>query len=498
MGAPITHIKAALKGSTRPLAEGTEMKDEPTPSEAGTGHARGPCTERWWETAAGIKIVTLKEGRKYGHEISITPDIASRQLDEIVAEGFQAIEIFAPAEGLHAYSGLDTKNHYQIDPELGTMDDFRALVCLAHDKGLAVLAFINLGYMSAEAPDWLEACRDKRAGKNTEKAKWFLWSDRGDAPTPYTQEDVYVTEEERAAVKTWGWQYSELAGAFFWARWEAHDADGNAIPLPQNNWASKEWRRESERIVRFWMDTGIDGMLIDAPLCYPFQTWEHNRAHITSVMAGYGNVYMQPEGGRDVEWLTEAGYNSIQDYGLRFWGGKWQEDAITHAIKHGDATRIEESLQGYHDVMVAAGGSLYFPALVFEERPQQHLARAVLAGIGTILAYNRGAGSPDAEEAWILRMKKSHPALHQLGTRRQLNTNDDSKYYACLRTAPDGTERLLAVFNFQPVPQTVLIDLSGVSAERLISLRNGESRPHMGSYALELPAYGYQFCQLIP
>ena len=88
-------------------------------------------------------------------------------------------------------------------------------------------------------------------------------------PPPPTQEDIYVTQEERDRWKTWGWQYSELAGCYFWARWEAQDEDGNNIPLPQNNWGSEEWRKEAERIVRFWMDTGIDGMLIDAPLCYP-------------------------------------------------------------------------------------------------------------------------------------------------------------------------------------------------------------------------------------
>ena len=71
---------------------------------------------RWWEAAAGLKIVTLKKGRTFAHEISIEPDKLSEQLDQIKAEGFQAIEIFAPAQGLYAYSGLDTTNHYSIDP----------------------------------------------------------------------------------------------------------------------------------------------------------------------------------------------------------------------------------------------------------------------------------------------------------------------------------------------------------------------------------------------
>jgi hypothetical protein len=135
---------------------------------------------RWWETAAAIKLVTLKKERSYAHEIAIDPREASTQLDKIVAEGFQAIEIFAPAEGLFGYNGLDTVNHYQIDPEIGTMDDFRQLIRIAHNKRLAVTAFVNVGYFSLEAANWIEACKNPKG----HKAKWFLWADSPDAPIP--------------------------------------------------------------------------------------------------------------------------------------------------------------------------------------------------------------------------------------------------------------------------------------------------------------------------
>ena len=104
-----------------------EMHDHPS-------SLRELVPDRWYQKAAGLKIATLKKGRSYGHELSIDPAKVSAQLDEIKAQGFQAVEIFAPAHGLYAYSGLDTVNHYQIDPELGTMDDFRRLVASARSK----------------------------------------------------------------------------------------------------------------------------------------------------------------------------------------------------------------------------------------------------------------------------------------------------------------------------------------------------------------------------
>jgi len=284
--------------------------------------------ERWWEKAAGLYLCTFKPNRGYAHVLSLDPEKAAEELAEIRAQGFQAIEIFAPAEGRFGYAGLDMTDPYRVDPELGTMDGFRRFVRVAHCNGIAVVIFLNIGYFSIEAPAWLDACRDKKAGRDTEKVRWFSWADSADAPPPAPAEDRFfaagvIPPGEPDTPKTWGWQHSDLAGCYYWARWQAKDKDGNWVGLPQMDWGSAEWPQEAERIIRCWMDTGIDGMLIDAPMCYSRLTWETNNRHISSVISSYGNVFIQPEGGRDVAWLTEGGYNCLQNYGLWLWGGKW-------------------------------------------------------------------------------------------------------------------------------------------------------------------------------
>lgn len=125
---------------------------------------------RWWETAAALKVTTLKPGRgNYGMVLSLAPDATAAQLDDPRARGIDAIDVFAPAAGQYAYAGLDTVDHDRIDLELGTMEDFRRLVRLAHLRGMAVVIFPNLGYFSVEAPDWLAACDDLRLGRDSEK-----------------------------------------------------------------------------------------------------------------------------------------------------------------------------------------------------------------------------------------------------------------------------------------------------------------------------------------
>jgi Alpha amylase, catalytic domain/Maltogenic Amylase, C-terminal domain len=443
--------------------------------------------------------------------LSLDPTTLSAQLDQLVALGIQVIKVFAPADGRYAYAGLDTVGHYRIDPELGTMDDFRRLVRIAHGKGLAVILFPNLGYFSIAAPDWLEACDDKRAGRDTPKVRWFMWSDRPDAPPPGPGDSVFYVDRlvpggnTRERLKTWGWQPSERAGCYYWARWQGkeHGTSGQYVGLPATSWYLDEWPREAERIVRFWMDTGIDGMLIDAPLFYPGLTWEKNNRHISGVIASYGNVMIQPEGSRDVSWITEGRYNCLQDYGLSLWGGEWRQDSIERAIEIGDPRRIEESLRGYHDPVVAAGGILYQKVRRYDDAARRRLSTATIAAIGDLVVFlgdlgRQAPANPDPEETWVLQTKRLHPALHQLGSRRKLATSADDKHYAFLRTSRDGSERVLVVLSYQPTPESVLVDLSGVATSGLVELRQGELVERVGQLRVDLPAFGYRFYQVLP
>ena len=457
--------------------------------------------DRWWETVAGLKIMTLKRGRSYGTELSLEPEKLAAQLDEIVAQGFQAIEIFAPARGLHAYSGLDTTDFYSIDPELGTMDDFRRLVRLAHSRGLAIVIFLNLGYLSVEAPDWIKACRDQES----QQARWFSWADDPEASPPGNEDSYFFVNtpppgdpDDREETSTWGWQYSELAGRYYWARWKATLDSGCEVGLPQVDWSSEAWPEEAARIVRFWMDTGIDGMLVDAPLFYTGLTWEKSRRSITDIISSYRNTYLQPEGGRGIAWVTEGQYNGLQNYGIRLWGGQWREHAIDYALATGDPSPIEEALRNYHDPIEAERAVLYHNVGRRPEDPEQrHLKIAAIAAAGDVLAYPRAWGDPDDEETRILKLRRAHPALYPLGRRRRLPTNADGKYYAFVRTAPDDSERILVVLNFSPEAQAVQVDTSGLYAQGFVGLHDGAFIGFQNPLRVELGPYGYHFLDII-
>jgi glycosidase len=145
-------------------------------------------------------------------QFPIDPAKAEPILDDYKARGVSAIEIFAPYYGGRSYGGLDAIDRINLNPKVGTMDDFRALVRLIHSKGMAVISFDNLGYCSSESPDFLKAADDVRAGRDTPEARRFLWADSADAPPPGPDNDKFFMVRPRHLPNNYNPDKSE-----FWA-----------------------------------------------------------------------------------------------------------------------------------------------------------------------------------------------------------------------------------------------------------------------------------------
>jgi hypothetical protein len=146
---------------------------------------RRDLPHRWWESAPAIARVGARGKEGPGFPLDRPRVVAA--LDELQRAGVTALEVFAPAHGGRSFGGLDTINRYEVDPALGTLQDFRGLIELAHARGIAVIAFDNLGYSSVEAVDFLKACDDVKAGRASKEVSFYLWSDRADAPPPGQQ-----------------------------------------------------------------------------------------------------------------------------------------------------------------------------------------------------------------------------------------------------------------------------------------------------------------------
>lgn len=464
-------------------------------SPAGKSESGTPEGEKWYNQIPAIARVTLKKHTDV-REISVDSAKLEKELDFLYEQGFRAIEIFATPDGGNSYGGLDAQNRYQIDPEVGTMEDFKRIIRQAHRKGMAVIAFDNLGYCAIDAPHFLKACDDMRNGIQSNETKWFWWSKTKEGAPPQQPDQYYLGGSRR-----WEkWVWSERAQHFYWSKWPGVDSTGKKCDLPQYYW-SEEWQQEVKKIVHFWMQTGIDGFVVDAVNWYLGYDWKIGKACITDIVRSYGDKFIQPEGAGGfhedpVPWISEGGWNCVQDYGLGIW---WEDSTrvLEIAIDDGDPSRIEDALRGYHDRVVEAGGILYNGADTrFKDEKKKRFYTACNIAFGNLhcdFLSDEDSLTVNADKAWLLSLKEQYAALQQLSTRRKIKTSDDSKFYAFLKTDNRNTQRILTILNFQPDRQKVKIDLSGLSFAFLTDLKSKEKIAEAKTLEITCDGFGYRF-----
>lgn len=439
---------------------------------------------RWWETASGIL-------RPYLKSQGITLTDLTQKLDEIRASGFDTLEIFAPCKGGVCYNGLDTLDFYEIDPAIGTMQDFEQLIAEAHRREMAVIAFINLGYSHEDFPAFLKACDDVREGIDSPEVHWFLWSDTGDDVMDKPLAPHFLNDAHG------NWRWSERAKKYFWVKWEGEQG---GYHLPQFNFADPGWQQEVRRIMEFWLKTGIDGLVIDAVNWYIGCDWDITRFTMTDPIRAADNQFSQPEGAGGfsddpVPWIEQGGFNCIMDYRIKLW---WEGvDIIRDAVVAGDPRPIETALRDYRDRVVAAGGICYIdaPDLSKASLAAQTLGAAVVATVGELYLQHGESDKHWTDEfrreiQALLVIRQAYPLLCAGGSRDQRNTSDNSKYYAFIRRSDTGVP-VLVVMNFQPDEQNVIVDLDGVSARKLKDIRSGSEHPHQERFEVSLPGYGF-------
>lgn len=440
--------------------------------------------QNWWERCACISRVFSKRDA-----IPLRETI--KRLDAYQQQGIGAIEIFAPYHGGHEYGALDPYNFYIVDPEIGTMVDFLELRRECHTRGMALIIFINVGYAAMENGDFIKAQDDIRRGLTSRETEMFLWSDSADAPAAETFSTHFGREPEGQ------WMYSQRAQKYYWVKWCGFKND---VALPQYNFGSEPWREECKRILRFWMDTGIDGMIIDAPYCYAECGFQINNECITDIIREYPNQYIQPEGGGAAgeslaRWITEAHYNSLQDYALcRFWDGR---TAITTALETGETAPIEETLTTWRDSVVALGGTTYQGVLwkMPLTQEQRLLEIITIVTTGAIFHDDNRLMYMDFEQpmrerlAKVFKLCAEEPALRLNGARRLIKAEDGVYVFERF----DGTgKRAIVALNFRDRPCEVRLEMAGKG--ELCDALSRRTHSSDGMVTLALDAYDQAIC----
>ena len=139
----------------------------------------------------------------------------------------------------NADMGYDISDYRSIHPEYGTMEQFKAVLDGAHERGMKVIMDLVVNHTSDEHP-WFIASRDK----NSPYRDYYFWREGKRRPNNWSS----LFEG-----KAWEWDSEAQA-------WYLHIF---AKKQPDLNMDNPKVRQEVKDIMRFWLDLGVDGFRED-------------------------------------------------------------------------------------------------------------------------------------------------------------------------------------------------------------------------------------------
>ena len=156
--------------------------------------------------------------------------------------------------------GYDIADYFDVNPNFGTLDDFRAFLDAAHERNLRVITELVINHTSDQNPWFQKSRRAVAAGAGHGGAKsaggvndpdyrdFYVWSD-----TPEKYKDARIIFKD---FETSNWAWDPVAKAYYWHRFYSHQ--------PDLNFDNPAVHEAVEKVCDFWLGLGVDGLRLDA------------------------------------------------------------------------------------------------------------------------------------------------------------------------------------------------------------------------------------------
>jgi alpha-glucosidase len=206
----------------------------------------------WWRDAVIYQIYVRSFADSNGDGIGDLPGIRNR-LAHLPALGVDAIWLTPFYPSPQADAGYDVAEYCDVDPLFGSLADFDALVEDAHGLGIKIIVDIVPNHTS-DRHRWFVEALASGAG-SPERARYIFRPGRGSngqLPPNYWQSNF--------GGPAWTVAPTPADAADGPAQWYLHLF---APEQPDLDWTNEEVRAEFDRVLRFWLDRGVDGFRID-------------------------------------------------------------------------------------------------------------------------------------------------------------------------------------------------------------------------------------------
>ena len=198
----------------------------------------------WWRQAAIYQIYPRSFADSNGDGIGDLSGITSR-VPYLSALGVDAVWLSPSYPSDLADGGYDVADYRNVDPKIGTLDEFDEMVAALHSAGIKVIVDIVPNHTS-NLHEWFQAALAAAPG-SPERDRYTFRDGLG---------------EDRTIPP------SDWKSFFGGSAWEPV-GDGQfylhqfAVEQPDLNWDNPEVRADFLTTLRFWSDRGVDGFRVD-------------------------------------------------------------------------------------------------------------------------------------------------------------------------------------------------------------------------------------------
>lgn len=168
-----------------------------------------------------------------------------RKLDYLQNLGITAIWLLPFYPSPLRDDGYDIADYYRINPQFGTLDDFKLFLEQAHSRGLKVITELVLNHTSDQHA-WFQ--RARRAPPGSPERDFYVWSD---TPTKYQEARIIFKDFEPS-----NWSWDPVAKSYYWHRFFSHQ--------PDLNYDNPEVEEAMFEVIDYWLELGVDGLRLDA------------------------------------------------------------------------------------------------------------------------------------------------------------------------------------------------------------------------------------------
>ncbi|WP_239619259.1 glycoside hydrolase family 13 protein [Cohnella mopanensis] len=196
----------------------------------------------WWKEAVVYQVYWRSfydsNGDGYGDLEGLI-----QKLDYIQELGVDVIWLNPIYESPDADNGYDISDYFNIMPKAGTMQTFEKLLTSVHERGMKLIMDLVVNHTSDKHPWFVES----KSSKKNPKRDWYIWKDGKEDQKPNNWRSYFEPSV---------WEWDENTEQYYFHSF--------AVEQPDLNWESPELRHEIYRMMRFWLDKGIDGFRLDA------------------------------------------------------------------------------------------------------------------------------------------------------------------------------------------------------------------------------------------